>query len=396
MKILFLLHYPLPIPGANWIRISFFAQFLKDHGHKVSINGSFSFKTLRKFRITTIHGLKLYNITPIIMLNNTFSLLFNILSSILTSFFMIIFNRPDVIVISVPKGDTAFGSCLVALALRKKLIIDYRDEWEDYSINNSKTDYYRRLNKSVKKHMTNFYIRSNHVITTTEHMVHNLSKRGIRNVNLIPNGADIKIFKPYDKEKVRKTLGFKEDDFIFVYSGGITPYYRVDLVVKSIGELIQRKLNVKLLIVGRGTYNKKLQDLIKKVDVQNNVINLGEITERKDLAVILSASDVGIVPYDGNPLWKNTIPSKSLEYFACGLPVVATTYPDSILGKIISENQVGIIVEPENVGALTNSLEQIYNDQEFVKDTKQRACKLIQEQFDRNKIALEFLKLLED
>ena len=195
MKILFVLHHANPFPGAAWIRISFFAQFLKEQGHQVSINGAFSFKSLNKFGITKLNDLKLYNITPIIMLNNTFSLIFNILLSVLTSFFLIIFNRPDVIVISVPKGDTAFGPCFVASLLRKKLIVDYRDEWEDYSINNAKTVNYKRICKSLKKRMTKFYMKSNFVITTTERHVHNLSKRGIRNVKLISNGADIKVFK---------------------------------------------------------------------------------------------------------------------------------------------------------------------------------------------------------
>jgi len=396
MKILFILHYPNPFPGAAWTRISFFAQFLKDQGYEVSVNGAFSCKTLNRFGITNFHGLKLYNITPIIMLNNIFSFIFNIVSSVLTSFFLMIFNRPDVIVISVPRGDTAFGPCFFALALRKKVIIDYRDEWEDYSINIAKTEINRRLKKSLKKHMTDFYLKSNHVITTTEHMVHNLSMRGVRNVKLIANGADIKIFKPYEKVKLRQTLGFDESDFIFVYSGAIVSYYRVDVVVRAIAGLIQRNQNVKLLLVGRETYDKKLQILIKKLGIQNNIINLGEVMERMELAKILSASDVGIIPYDANPLWKNTIPAKSLEYFACGLPVVATAYPDSILGKLITENQIGLISEPENVADLSNTLEKIFKDQRFVKEAQQKACKLVQERFDRNKIALEFLKLLKE
>jgi len=396
LKVLFVLHYANPFPGAAWTRISFFAQFLKERGHQVSINGAFSLTSLKKFGITNWHGLKLFNITPIIMLHNIFSLILNILSSVLISFFLIIFTRPDVIIISVPRGDTAFGSCLVALALRKKIIIDYRDEWEDFSINIAKTENNRRFNKSLKKYMTNLYMKSNHVMAVTKPLVSNLSLRGIKNVKLITNGADTKIFKPYEKLKLRQSLGFDANDFIFVYSGAIVPYYRLDLVVRAITGLIQRNQNVKLLLVGRKTHDKNLQNLIKKKGIQNNIINLGEVMDRMELAKILSASDVGIMPREGNPLWKNLLPVKSLEYFACGLPVVATTYPDSSLGKLIYENQIGLIVEPENVDDLSSSLEKIFKDERFVKEAQQRACKLIQERFDRNKIALEFLKLIEE
>jgi len=396
LKILFFSHYPNPIPGSVWTRISFFAKFLKEKGHKVSINGVFSLTSLNKFGITNWLGIKLYNITPIIMTNNIFTLFFNVFSSILMSFFIIIFNRPDVIVISVPKGDSALGTCIVASALRKKIIIDYRDEWEDFKINNAKTGNYRKLSKSLKKHMTKFYQKSEHVVTTTENMIHNLSNRGIRNVKLISNGADIKVFKPYDKMKIRQEMNLDENDFIFVYIGGIAGYYRLDLVIIAIERLIRKKNNVKFLIAGRGTYVKELKNQIKKKGLQKNIIYLGEISEKIDLAKILSASDIGIIPYDANPLWKNTIPSKGLEYFSCGLPVVATAYPDSIIGKIISENKIGFISEPENVDALTNSLEKSYTDKIFVEDAKHRARKLIEDRFDRNKIAQEFLNLLEE
>jgi len=308
---------------------------------------------------------------------------------------MNIFKRPDVVVISIPNGDTALGSCFVASAFRKKIIIDYRDEWEDYRISNTKNKNYRRLIKSLKKQMTKCYLKSDHVITVTEPIVHNLSKRGIKNVKLIPNGADINVFKCYDKMKFRKTLGFDENDFIFVYSGGFTPYYRLDLVVKAIEKLIRKQQNVKLLLVGRGTYIKTLKNLVNKENLQNNIIFHGEVLAQSDLAKLLSASDVGIIPFDANPLWKNALPSKAFEYFACGLPAVATVYPDSILGKMISENQIGLISEPGNLTALTNSMEKIYKDKLFVKAAQQRASKLIHERFDRNKIALKFLSLLE-
>jgi len=395
LKVLFVLHYPNPFPGASWTRISFFAKFLKDKGHEVSINGAFSLKALNRFGILHWKGLKLYNITPIILLNNIFSLIFNICSSVFTTFLMIILTRPDIIVISVPIGDTALGSCFAAFVSRKKVVIDYRDEWEDNKINNAKSEIYRKLCKSLKKRMTKYYMQCNHVITVTAPIVDTLSNRGIKNVKLITNGADIKIFKPYDKLKLRHELGYDENDIIFVYSGGIVEYYRLDLVVSSFEELIKNKKNVRLLIVGRGIYLNALLALINKKGLQKNILYLGEVLEKIDLAKILSVSDVGLIPFDLNPLWKSALPSKALEYLACGLPILGTVHTDSLLGKLITENQIGFISEPENVNALIISLEKICNDKHLEKMGK-NGCDLIRKKFDRNKISQDFLKLLEE
>jgi len=374
----------------------FFAQFLKNKGHQVSINGAFSFKTINKFGISTWCGIKLYNLTPIIMVNNIISASLNILSSILISFFIIIFKRPDIIVISVPKGDTSLGTCFVAFALHKKIIIDYRDQWEDYLINNAKTKNFKCFYKKLKKHMNKFYMRSNHVITVTEPILQNLSNRGIKNVKLIENGADVNIFKPNNKSEIRKILGFKEHDFIFIYSGGMIEYYRLDLVIQAIQRLIQRKKNVKLLLVGSGPYLKKITELIKKNNLENYIIYLGEVIEKSSLAQIISSANVGIIPFDSNKLWDNALPSKALEYFSCSLPTVATVNPNSVLGKLIIENQIGLISKPEHVDSLSDSLEKICNDNLYVKKAEENARNLILERFDRTKIAQKFLNLIEE
>ena len=76
--------------------------------------------------------------------------------------------------------------------------------------------------------------------------------------------------------------------------------------------------------------------------------------------------------------------------------MVATVYSDSILGKLIIENKIGLISDPENVDTLAESLENIYNDNDFRKNASKKARSLIEENFDRNKIVKDFLNLLED
>jgi len=43
----------------------------------------------------------------------------------------------------------------------------------------------------------------------------------VANVRLVPNGADVTVFKRYDKNIIRRKLGLGDNDFIIVYSGGI-------------------------------------------------------------------------------------------------------------------------------------------------------------------------------
>jgi glycosyltransferase involved in cell wall biosynthesis len=380
------------------MRISFFAKYLKDLGHNVTIGGAFSYKSISKAGITNWNGIRIVNITPIISLSNTTSLIFNIVSSFITSIPLIAFFKWDIIIISVPPGESTIGSFLIAKIFRKKIVFDYRDEWEDYKIESSyKSKLYQQSCKLLKKFMSFCYNKSNLVSAVTSHYYKSLSLRGVKNVKIIHNGADCTIFLPSkDKKNERKLRNINYDDFLLLYSGGIGGYYKIELVMKAIRNLVLRYPKIKLLIIGYylDATVKDVTYLSREMGVDNNIIFLGTINDRKELAGLISCCDIGIVPYDANPLWKNSIPVKSLEYFACGLPVIATVYKDSLLGKLIEENDIGIISEPENTDCLVKAIEEMYHSD--LTSASLRAVSLIRTYYDRNKIAKEFLNLLEN
>jgi len=397
LRVLFFLHSPNPFPGASWTRIEFFAEYLRKKGYKVAIAGSFSLFTLNKAGSVKWNGIRILNITPILMIQNLFSLMLNIVSSLVTSIPILILLRPEVVIISVPNGETGLGSYAMAKLFRiKKIVIDYRDEWEDYSINNASSRIYKRSCQYLKTVMTKCYMKSDFVITVTEPLAKSLHSRGIANVKIITNGADCNVFKPNGKEILRNKMGFNKNDFIIVYTGFIGAYYRLDVVIKALKIIIDKIPSVKLLLVGCGSDVEGVLNLANRIGLQNSVFYLGAKIDKMELGEILSASDVGIIPRDANPLWNNALPAKSLEYFACGLPVLATVHGDSLVARLIDENKIGLYSEPENVDALADTIEKIYNDNIFISDAGKRAALLIQERFDRNKIAEDFLNLLKN
>jgi glycosyltransferase involved in cell wall biosynthesis len=112
------------------------------------------------------------------------------------------------------------------------------------------------------------------------------------------------------------------------------------------------------------------------------------------LAQLIGMADVGMVHYDDNPLWKNSVPAKFYEYCACGLPVIATAHEDSILAEFIREYRIGITSPPMNEEKLAEAIYWMYQNRIFREAAGKRARLLIEEKFDRNKIANDFLNLL--
>ncbi len=398
LKILIFCYLPNPNPNAAWRRIEFFAEYFRSKGHRVAIAGAFSLKTLDKAGLLKCGGIRIINVTPVILVKNIFSIIFNLSSSFLTSILPFIVLRPEIVIISVPPGEATLGSYAAAKFLRTKIVIDYRDRWEDFSIGVVRSRVDKLAYEFLRKIMTKCYKNSDQVITVTEDVATSLSLRGVSNVKIITNGADTNTFKPLDKINSKCKIGFAEDDFIIVYCGLIGSYYRLDVVVRAIDIVTRKASNIKLLIVGYGRGLGTVLSLTKQLCLENNVFYLGEKLNKNELVELLSASEVGIIPYDSNPKWINlqgALPVKAFEYFACGLPVIATVNKNSTIGKFINENNIGLTSDPENVAALADNIEALYKDDLFRTEAGKRAILLVKERFDRNKLSESLLHLLE-
>ena len=303
--------------------------------------------------------------------------------------------KPDIVIISVPKGEQIFGAYLGAKISGAKIIFDIRDPWEDNMLDFIKS-ISKTLAKLAKRVIDGLYIKSDLIVTVTPKLAVQLQRRGRSNIKIIYNGADTRIFKSYNKVTNRAKFGFSNDKFIMVYSGSLGRYYRLDIVIKAISKLnykIRRKLI--FLIVGFGPEINKLMNLAKKLRVEDNVLYLGEINDKLKLAKILSIADVGVIPPSDTRIFNAILPVKFFECCACGLPVLATVHENSLLAYIIKRFNIGLISPPLDYIKLAENISKIFYNHNFRKNAKKRARILIEKLFNRNKQAERYAILIE-
>ena len=410
MRILFVLGSIYP--GASWRRIQHFASYFSRRGHASIIFANiipYGIKNLKKCARERIKvdGVSVFSILPVIPPGVYHPLItcINVFLLIIISLVFIILSNPEIVVLSVPPGEPALGFFMVCKLYGKRVVFDYRDEWDAYFSSSSLPKYtiYRDtsrltkvISKFLKKIVTALYIKSDFVSTVTSAFQRSLKQRGVRRIYLVPNGADTTVFHPMDKNMVRAELGLSPDAFVIVYSGLIGGYYALDVAVRALAAFMQRnKLdNVEFVLFGAGRKVKKVLELANSLGVAKNILYLGVKYDIHEIAGIIACADIGLVPYDGNPLWKNTYPAKFFEYCACGIPVVATAYEDSLLTKLIEERRVGLVAQPMSVESLMEVIKKMHLDRAFRKAAGWRARKLVEERFDRDRIAANFLKFL--
>jgi len=388
MKILFFLGCPNPFPGAAWTRIGFFADQWSRSGHSIEVLGTFSYKSLKKRGARKFGKVNIFNLIFNMGVNHPLVFILNSLVSFIISIIFLLVRRPDIAIISVPTGDTGIGAMIACKLLGVGYVIDYRDEWEDYAISLANNRAGKLFYSAVRKFTTILYASGRVIAAVTPNSEKALIKRGLRNITLVTNGADIQTFKPLN---IRK----KGEDFTIFYSGGIGGYYRLDIVVKALKKLVDKGLNnINLVIAGAGEI-QKLLNLAEKLGLSNHIKYVGSINEKAKLASLIAMANAGIVPYDDNPLWKNSIPAKFYEYCACGLPIIATVYKDSHLQELIEKYKIGVTSPPLDEEKLADAIYWLYKNRPLREAAGKRARRLIEEKFDRNKIAEEYLNLIE-
>jgi len=138
-------------------------------------------------------------------------------------------------------------------------------------------------------------------------------------ITIIPGGVDLGRFRPsLNKMEIRKRLHIPADKFVLLTVRNLVPRMGLENLVEAIG-LIQNKIDIYLIIGGEGILRRKLQELIKKLNLGSSVELHGFVSE-EDLPLYYQMADLFILPtvaLEGFGLI-------TVEAMACGLPVLGT------------------------------------------------------------------------
>ena len=135
----------------------------------------------------------------------------------------------------------------------------------------------------------------------------------------------------------RSSFGFKENDFIAIYTGRIVPKKGVKELVEAI-QLLKDESEIKLLIVGGDNYadsvsnNPYLDELHEMGRQMNGRVHFTGFVPYEMLPAYLSLANVAVVPSRIN----EALGMSAIEATAMGLPVIATNdggLPETLIGQ---------------------------------------------------------------
>ena len=199
------------------------------------------------------------------------------------------------------------------------------------------------------------------------------------NIIVIPNGVDIEKFKPMLIPKS------KENHILFV--GRLDSYRKgVQFLLQALKKLNEKKLPCKLTVIGDGPYRPRLEKIARDLNLKN-IEFLGYIPNKR-LPIYYNQADVFVLPSCSEGM-SNVI----LEAMACGLPVIATSVGGN--PELVENGKTGLLIPPENVDALYNSLMKLLQDENTKEKMGKSGRKKVKDHFTWDKIAKEYLRLYE-
>ena len=211
------------------------------------------------------------------------------------------------------------------------------------------------------------------------------------NIIVIPNGADTEKFRP-NRESLglRQQLNLGKDAKVVTFVGALGPWHGVQFLIESAPLIIQELPNAHLWIVGGAKeYDSSyLHKLIKTPKVKNQVHFIGS-RPPEDIPQILVESDVAVAPYPKRDLGFS--PLKIFEYMASGCPIVTSNLPS--IREILTNNETALLVEPENVRALTEAILKILQTPKMAKRLSSNAHKKVVESYSWDVVTNKLIEL---
>lgn len=178
----------------------------------------------------------------------------------------------------------------------------------------------------------------------------------------LPPGVDLSRFTPAAKSvELQKKWGI-EDAPVIVSIGRLVARKGSDQLIKAMSEVLKQFPKSKLLLVGTGNYQKRLERLVRNLKVEESVIFTGRV-DHDLLPDYFRLGDIFAAPcrsrYGG--LEVEGLGIVYLEASACGVPVIAGKSggaPDAVL-----DGKTGLLVNGRDHRDVGAALIKLLSDQ---------------------------------
>jgi glycosyltransferase involved in cell wall biosynthesis len=202
-------------------------------------------------------------------------------------------------------------------------------------------------------------------------------------ISVIHNGIDISQIEEKAWEEIPEKEIFENGSICLIACGRLVPQKNYPLLLRAFA-LIQKKENIRLVILGEGREKNKLQKIITELGLNEDVYILGF---KKNPYAYISRSDIYVLSSNFEGL-----AVVLLEAMACKKPVIST---DSYGTRDVLQDGVNsIVVKRKDINALKEAMQKLIRDESLRYKLAEKGHEGIKK-FDIEKVVSRYENTLE-
>ncbi|MEE8289947.1 MAG: sugar transferase, partial [Candidatus Tectomicrobia bacterium] len=302
--------------------------------------------------------------------------------------------RPDLVIATSPQLLIGLSGWWISRLKGRPFVFEVRDLWPESLLASGIGRENSFLIRGLDRLASFLYHQCDRIVVVTEAFKENLARqRGIpeEKIDVIENGVEIEEFCPrVDSHDLRERFGFN-GKFVVSYIGTMGYAHGLEVVLEAARNLKEVQRDALFLLVGEGAEKEKLQARAES-ELLSNVRFLNQ-QPRDTIPLFINASDVCLVLLRKAELFTTVLPSKMLEFMACGRPVVLGV--DGQARRILDQAQAGVYTSPGDGASLTQVVMDLYRDSDLRGRLGENGRDFIVKLYSREQKALEYLSIME-
>jgi glycosyltransferase involved in cell wall biosynthesis len=187
---------------------------------------------------------------------------------------------------------------------------------------------------------------------------------GLYGGTLLRSGKDTRSFDPrrFDAEAARASLGLSAYR-VLLFPGTVQPHKGLEDVLDAMDRLAWPDLR---LVIAGGRSTTYLEPLLRRGGTK--ILRLAQ-RPWKDMAEVVAAAHVVVVPQRDGPISQAQFPMKLADAMALGKPILCTAVGD--VPEIVGDT--AYLVEPGRADQIAGAIDRIFAEPEAAADRGQRA-----------------------
>lgn len=202
-------------------------------------------------------------------------------------------------------------------------------------------------------------------------------------IKVIHVGVDAELFRPVQHAEKHLTKG----DFKILTVARLHRYKGLRYLIEAMKAIREKVPGAHLYILGKGSEEQNLKDLINQLKLENTVTFLTRPIPNYEMPQLYNECDVYAQPSITEPYGIAV-----LEAMACAKPVVGTMVGG--MRDTIKDGETGFLVVPGDAGELAERIIML-GDEKIRKEKGERARKRVDEEFNWEFIASRYLELID-